>query len=68
MYTIYLTYEEADKISRDAAIACGCQDTTTQEFSVWLHPTDGRGALRDYSGPVSHQQMLDDGWFPSDEV
>ena len=68
MYTIYNTAAEAITANATKAEAEGCNMVSTAEWWPRVkHPVDGRWALKDGSGPMSHADMITDGWFPDEE-
>jgi hypothetical protein len=64
MYTIFQTAAAAITVNAAAAEAAGCDMVATLELHNRIqHPTDGRWALEDGTGPVTREQMIADGWF-----
>lgn len=64
MYTVFQTRAAAIAANAEAAEAAGCNMTTTIEWWPRInHPSDGRAALEDGTGPVTREQLEAEGFF-----
>lgn len=64
MYSIYPSMLAAQQANLAAAAAAGYDlITTIYAFECIKHPTDGRAALKDGTGPVTVEQMITEGFI-----
>lgn len=64
MYTVYPTKLAALQANMAAAFNAGMNmETTVYLYARIDHPTDGRSALADGTGPVTHEQLVAEGFL-----
>lgn len=63
-FTIYPTKAAALLANTQAAIDNNCDLVVTTEWFPRFNHADGRAALEDGVGPVTREELEDDGWFP----
>lgn len=62
MFTIYATVAEAVAFNQSEAKKRGCSGVTSEWYTRWDHPTDGRSALMDGTGSVTIDELEAQGW------